>query len=189
MILLLFACKREAEKDTQPPAEDATVVEKTTDANYDPATVDDALAEAVALKLQELFNKELEIMTSDDRSFRMYTLNMDKDAPEEVFVLFMSPYFCGSAGCNLLLLDDDLSVVTRFTVTRPPLFIENTYTNEWRDISLYSEGSWRALAFDGETYPSNPSVAPLLTTDTPGEDAVVIFSNEASDLPAKGYGF
>lgn len=195
VIVLLFACKQGGEKDAgNPPVqEDVVTPDKTSaskkDINYDPATVNDSLAAEVAVKLQELFNKELEIMTSDDRSFRMYSLNMDQDIPEEVFVLFMSPYFCGSAGCNLLLLDDDLRVITRFTVTRPPISIEPTYTNDWRDISIYSEGSWRALTFNGQSYPSNPSVAPILASGSPNENGVIIFSNEASAMPSKGYGF
>ncbi|THD65859.1 hypothetical protein E7Z59_14865 [Robertkochia marina] len=192
---MLFACKQEGEKDAGnlPVQEDVVTPDKTsvgkTDTNYDPATVNDALAAEVAVKLQELFSKELEIMTSDDRSFRMYALNMDQDTHEEVFVLFSSPYFCGSAGCNLLLLDDDLRVITRFTVTRPPISIEPTYTNDWRDISIYSEDSWRAMTFNGQSYPSNPSVAPILASGSPSQIGVLIFSNEASALPAKGYGF
>lgn len=159
------------------------------DGNYDPATVDDELAGQVSEKLQEMFATELEIMTADDRNFRMYTINMDADPLEEVFVLFMSPYFCGSAGCNLLLLDDNLDLVTRFTVTRPPIFIEQTREHNWRSMMVYSNGDWRELRFDGTTYPSNPSVVEKAPYDAPSGNATVIFSNEEPYLPAKGYGF
>ena len=193
-LMLLMSCKGEPvakEVETVVPTAGQETVEEDSEAEvrYDPATEDDVFAERVSVKLQEMFGEELEIMTADDRNFRMYALNMDQDDQKETFVLFMSSYFCGSAGCNLLLLDDDLSLVTKFTVTRPPLFIEPTVQNDWRVILVRSEGEWRELRFDGTTYPSNPSMVEKAPYDAPSGHATVLFSNQEPNLPAKVYGF
>lgn len=193
--VLLFACKG---KPGESPASEVPETgsgesgmhpSTSIGVTYDPATEDDSLAVNIAEKLQAMFNKELEIMTPDDRSFQLYKVNLDTDPGEEVFIRFMSPYFCGTGGCNFLLLDEDLDLVTRFTVLNPPLFIEPVLKNNWKVILVKSEGEWKELAFQGDGYPTNPSVVAKAPYDAPSGNAMVIFSNEEPYLPAKGYGF
>ena len=55
-------------------------------------------------------------------------------------VSFSSPYFCGSGGCNLLILDKNFNLITNFTITRAPVLVDSKTTNGWNDILLWSYG-------------------------------------------------
>ena len=71
-------------------------------------------------------------------------------------------YFCGTGGCTILLLNSDGGLITTFTVTDYPIIVSNTITKNWKDLILYSNGKNHLMKFNGKTYPSNPSVQPVL---------------------------
>jgi hypothetical protein len=55
--------------------------------------------------------------------------------------------------------------VADMTVTNPPIRVLDSRTRGWNDISVFvngggSRGYTAVLAFNGRSYPANPSVAP-----------------------------
>ena len=71
-------------------------------------------------------------------------------------------------------------VVTRTTITRPPIRVLSTRSNGWHDIAVWVQGGGSQqgyeaeLSFDGKSYPANPSVPPArrLSGETDSEVAV-----------------
>ncbi len=76
--------------------------------------------------------------------------------------------------------DSSYGVVTKVTITRPPIRVLTSTSNGWRDITVWVEGGGMEpgyeaeLRFDGKTYPRNPSVPPArqLTRKVAGEIVV-----------------
>ena len=67
----------------------------------------------------------------------------------------MGRWWCGSGGCPTLILEreaDSYKVVTRTTVTRPPIKVLPTISNGWRSISVWVQGVRRLP----DRYPSSP---------------------------------
>jgi hypothetical protein len=96
-------------------------------------------------------------------------VDLKGDGTTEVIVYVSGRAWCGSGGCIMLILAPEgtsYRVVTRTTITRPPIRILNTKSNGWHDISVVVAGGGiqlgdeAILPFDGKTYPSNPSVPP-----------------------------
>lgn len=103
-------------------------------------------------------------------------------------VYLIGPEYCGSGGCNLLILrrsGESYASLGETSITRPPIRVLETETNGLPDIGVHvsgggiTEGYEARLAFDGDRYPRNPSVAPaqrvnnaegttLITEDDPG---------------------
>jgi hypothetical protein len=177
---------------TETTAAETTMVEETTaaaedDTNYVPQSVDDLMWKNISNFLTQFYLiDDLPNMTDEDKKFQFYAIDLNEDGQDEYFVLFTSPYFCGTGGCTMLLLDYYSEVITRFTVMEPPLYVSEETTNGWRDLLIYSEGSYRDLIFDGTIYPSNPSVA-TESSKEPDDSYEVLFDND--NYPAKTYYF
>jgi len=129
------------------------------------------------LKLEYL-KDDLEFLQPMDRKFQFYKVDLNGDGKEEIFVRFMGPYFCGSGGCTFLLLDSSGELITRFTVTRAPIFIEPTKQNNWSILLVKDAGVFKELVFDNESYPSNPSMLPKAPYDAPSGHAEIMFHDE-----------
>lgn len=130
----------------------------------DPTRVD-----IVRARLRELFMEDLQkgFIDSFSRYFAIDTIDLNGDQQEEIFVGLRGSYFCGSGGCTILLLDPAGKLITKFTVSQPPVSVSSTLTKGWRDLLLYSRGSYRLLKFNGKTYPFNPSVVSKYTGTIP----------------------
>ena len=101
-------------------------------------------------------------------------------------VHFIGPEFCGSGGCNLLILRRSAgaySVLGDTTITRAPIRILSTRTNGLPDIGVYvvgggiMEGYEARLKFDGTRYPSNPTVPPAERVD--GAEGVTVITDDS----------
>jgi hypothetical protein len=82
--------------------------------------------------------------------------------------------FCGSGGCTSLVFAkrpsakpaDAWSLISRITLTRTPIVVSAHRTNGWHDLILFVAGGgiqtgyYSVLAFNGKTYPENPTVKP-----------------------------
>ena len=121
---------------------------------------------------------DLSLLQSTDRKFQFYRVDLNGDGNMEIFVRFMSPYFCGSGGCTFLLLDAYGDVITKFTVTRAPIFIESSKVNGWSILLVKDDGVFKELTFENGTYPSNPTVLPKAPYDAPSGHAQVMFDDE-----------
>jgi len=107
-------------------------------------------------------------------------VDLDGDGKPEAIVYITGRWWCGSGGCVTLILHREGSsyrVVTRITISRPPIRVFAATSHGWRNISVWVAGGgilqgYQAdLRFDGTTYPSNPTTPPArpLEADTRGQ--------------------
>ena len=126
-----------------------------------PYTQDDQenITRLIGMTLKDQFKEDLEKEWIDtiSRKFKYEQFDLNGDGKKEIFVGLTGPYFCGSGGCTMFLLSNQGNVITRFTVIDYPLYISTEETNEWRDLILYSNKSYRKVSFESNSYPSNPS--------------------------------
>jgi hypothetical protein len=96
-------------------------------------------------------------------------VDLKGDGTKEVIVYLSGRAWCGSGGCIMLILAPDgatYRLVTKTTITRPPIRVLNTRSNGWHDIGVVVAGGGTQhgyealLPFDGTTYPTNPSAPP-----------------------------
>ena len=106
--------------------------------------------------------------TGDTRYFAK-AIDLNGDGRPEVVVHLAGPMVCGTGGCDTLVLSPEgpgLRLVTRISVTRPPIVAAETTSDGWRDLVVHVSGGGilpgqdALLRFDGRTYPENPTVAP-----------------------------
>jgi len=109
--------------------------------------------------------------------------DLNGDGREETVVYVAGPSVCGTGGCDTLVLeseDNGLRLVTRISVTRPPIVAASASTNGWRDIIVHVSGGGiipgydARLRFDGRTYPDTPPVEPAEPIEQPARGTVLI---------------
>ena len=106
--------------------------------------------------------------------------DLDGDGADEAIVHLVTPYFCGSGGCNTLVLTPAGPMwrkVAEISVSRTPITVLDTSSNGWKDLTVAIAGGGgpsgnALLKFDGESYPSNPTVAPAEMTETTGTELI-----------------
>jgi len=126
----------------------------------------------------DLLKDDLKLMEKDQRKFQYEEVDLNGDGTKEYLVGFKNSYFCGSGGCTYYLLHNDGSVITIFTVSDTPFIAMIILkTNGWKDLLVTSDGSLRHLKFNGKTYPSNPSIAPVFK-GIPSDDAYRLLWDE-----------
>lgn len=134
-----------------------------------------------------LTKEDLKLIPEGQRKFQFYQIDMNNDGENEVFVNFMTSYFCGSGGCTILLLNNQLKPITKFTVIRTPLFVEQTLKNGWRILLTKSGGELKEMIYNDGTYPSNPSLIGKAPYDAPSGHAEIMFDINFSN--PKTYNF
>ena len=194
LIAVLLSCQKETKKDRQVETDQAvqsdvptsvsqdTVSKEVEAQNEDNKTyarqsTDPQTAENLKNFLRNYTADDYALLTEKDKRFQFYKVDLNDDGNEEIFVRFMGPYFCGSGGCTFLLLDKYGEVLTRFTVTRAPIFIEPKKINEWSLLLVRDSGVFKELIFENGSYPSNPSVLPKAPYDAPSGHAEVMFDD------------
>lgn len=98
--------------------------------------------------------------------------DLNDDGSPEVIVHIVGPQVCGSGGCETLVFRqkaDALALVAEVTLTRPPVIVAEATTHGWHDLGVAvggggASGGYARLRYDGEQYPSNPTVAPVETS-------------------------
>ena len=147
----------------------------------------------LALKLKKYLSEEYlteadtRAIEEKDRIFQLHEIDLNNDGKNEVFVNFVSPYFCGSGGCTMLLLDSDLKLLTRFTVIQNPIYAGLETANGFRKLVTKSEGEWKELIYDGKKYPANPSLIKKSKLTQPSYEAEILF--DTNYLKSKNYNF
>lgn len=132
-----------------------------TDSNkYIPATYRPEAVQLVTGLLQKMYAADLakNLIDSFSRSFTLFEFDMNDDEKKEIWVAHTGPYFCGTGGCTLLLLNPEGQAITTFTVSETPVVIATESNNGWRNIFISHGGKYRLLKYDGKSYPSNPSL-------------------------------
>lgn len=144
-----------------------------------PQSTDEQTAQNIKTFLtQDYLKDDLSFLQPVDRKFQFYKIDLNEDGNEEIFVRLSGPYFCGSGGCTFLLLDKYGAIITKFTVTRAPIFVEPSKVNGWSLLLVKDAGVFKELTFDQGSYPSNPSVLPKAPYDAPSGHAQVMFDND-----------
>lgn len=125
-------------------------------------------AERLLLFLQQYTHRRSPSHDSDVR-FAYSSLDLNGDRTKELIVHIMGRRLCGSGGCPTLVLEpegESYKLITEITITRLPIRVFVSTSNGWRDISVRVKGGGvlkgyeAVLCFDGNTYPSNPTIAP-----------------------------
>lgn len=148
--------------------------------NFSEETVDDTLADKIKTYINTDFLTEgdLRAISEEQKKFQLYKVDLNNDGDEEIFVNFITSYFCGTGGCTLLLLDSNLELITKFSPTQT-LYVENALTNDWSVLLTKSEGKWRELIYEFGTYASNPTMVDAVNK-TPSEHAKILFDQNGS---------
>ncbi|QOD61982.1 hypothetical protein H9I45_05935 [Polaribacter haliotis] len=150
-------------------------------------TENDELANKIGKFFRENYLKsDIDILTENDKKFQLAEVDLNNDGKKEIFINFMTPYFCGSGGCNILLLNQDLKQITKFTVMQTPLFLQKETTNGWKNMLIRSGKDFRQLLYKNGKYPSNPSVVKKYPY-SPNAHDWVLFDDQFS--PSKTYTF
>jgi hypothetical protein len=102
-------------------------------------------------------------------AFKSARTDLDSDGDNEIILYARDQSFCGSGGCTLFIVAREGSafrLVGRTTITKLPIRLLDTSTKGWRDLSVVIQGGGIVeaqdvkLAFDGLSYPRNPTVPP-----------------------------
>ena len=191
IISITFGCKKDVEKKViiVPKAQKKEQeISKKPSIVYAEGTTDEAIANKIKHYLTtDYLKNDIKFMSKEDRKFQFQTVDLNNDGKQELFINFITPYFCGSGGCTLLLLDHNWKTITRFTVTSTPLMIEPNKEQNWALLMVKDSGVWKDLVYKNGKYPSNPSLLSKSKVDAPSGHAQVIFSDEFS--PAKTFDF
>lgn len=194
-MLFTFSCKEKVKtkQDDQ--------VQKNTDTRVDdkkpqdeigskfaPQSTDEQTAANIKnFLINDFLKDDISILQPADRKFQFYKVDLNQDGNEEIFVRFFSPYFCGSGGCTFLLLDKYGEIITKFSVTRAPIFVEPTAKNGWSLLLVKDAGVFKELIFKDGSYPANPSMLPKAPYDAPSGHAQVMFEDDL--YPSKTFEF
>ena len=158
---------------TQAPAEPADTAGEQPPPITDPSTASSGEDDIRHFLLQEY----------PDAAPMRYALawhDLDGDGADEAIVHLAAPYFCGTGGCNTLVLTQAGPMwrkVGDISVSRTPISVLDSKTDGWDDLVVSISGgggpSGRiVLKFDGQSYPSNPTVAPATPTDEVGTELI-----------------
>ncbi|MGO3181443.1 MAG: hypothetical protein ACTIJ9_01285 [Aequorivita sp.] len=186
--LAFSSCKNQDSKKTSTETDKIEVDEGVITPEFENEINDSDLVAKVKdyITSEYLSEADLRAISEDQRTFQIEQLDLNDDGKKEVFVNFTSAYFCGTGGCSVLLLNNQIEPITKFTVTRTPLYIEPTMENGWRPVMTQSEGEWRKLIYKDGSYPSNPSVVEV-SSDAPVDGSDILFVDNNTEL--KTYNF
>jgi hypothetical protein len=107
-------------------------------------------------------------LSQDSFSYTWNLVHLGNGTGSEALV-HMGGDYCGSGGCTSLVFakrGDTWRLISRLTLTRTPIIVSSHLTNGWHDLILVVAGGgiqpgyYSVLAFNGNTYPENPSVKP-----------------------------
>ncbi|CAH1589238.1 hypothetical protein [Vibrio rotiferianus] len=111
-------------------------------------------------------------LETDKIRYMTGSADLNSDGSAEHFVLLQDRYFCGSGGCAAYMFDNSGKVINRMSVTRTPVVLADSFSNGWQDFIVWSNGAYRQMSFNGESYPSNPSLEPKVDRDTNVQTAI-----------------
>jgi hypothetical protein len=111
-------------------------------------------------------------LETDKIRYMTGSADLNSDGTAEHFVLLQDRYFCGSGGCAAYMFDNSGKVINRMSVTRTPVVLADSFSNGWQDFIVWSNGAYRQMSFNGESYPSNPSLEPKVDRDTNVQAAI-----------------
>ena len=193
VLLVTVSCKEKPSEVKEEKPNEVEVVKTETkvgnqEEEFVAQSVDDQLAKNIKnFLINNYLKDDLAVMNDSDRKFQMYKIDLNNDGNDEVFVRFLTPYFCGTGGCTFLLLDSKEKIITNFTVTNAPIFAEQTYKNDWQILLVRDAGVFKELVYKNGSYPTNPSLLEKAPYDAPSGHAEIMFDENFSNC--KTYNF
>lgn len=167
LLLLTAACQNQPTTTTESSelAEEVST-SQSTEGSY---TQDDQEnnIRLIQMTLRDIYKEDLEKDWIDtlSRQFKYSQVDLNQDGKKEILIGLTGPYFCGSGGCTLILTSHQGDVITQFSVVDYPVYVAKESSNGWQDLILYSGDKNRLVKFDGQSYPSNPSVLAAYSGD------------------------
>lgn len=135
---------------------------------------DNKTVELIRKQLLILLKNDLSAMTKEDRFFFYEAFDLNNDKKDEYFVGFSNSYFCGSGGCSGFILNNDGSLINKFTVTDFPILVTTTSTEKFYDLLMKSGGLYHLVKIKSGKYPSNPSIEEKWKGEVPKESTKVL---------------
>ncbi len=95
-------------------------------------------------------------------------IDLDHSYETREFLLYLlDPMVCGTGGCTLFVMNDEGEVLSQTSVTKLPLFTTTNLASEqkpgsWKDLYVWSNGSYRQLIYRDGSYSNNASMAPAM---------------------------
>jgi hypothetical protein len=117
------------------------------------------------------------------------TVDLGGDGVTETLVYLSGQDWCGTGGCPLLVLRRDgpsFKIISKTTITRPPIRILPTRSHGWSDlgVTVVGGGITRAyvarLPFDGSRYARNPTMPPASHAKGP-QGMIAISANDPGE--------
>lgn len=179
-ILALSSCQNKTEKKNIIKTIVQDTLSKTMGGTADLSKVsekDDKAVELIRKQLLVLLEKDLPALTKEDRYFYYEAFDLNNDQKDEYLVGFSNSYFCGSGGCSGYILNNDGTVINRFSVTDFPIYVTTSSTEKFYNLIFESGGKFHLLKMKNGKYPSNPSVQEVLKVDIPKESTKVLDIN------------
>lgn len=136
--------------------------------------------------LKKFLRKFLKDYHYDYQATRYFAsfVNLQDEGGQQVIVYFTDQHSCGSGGCTTLILapqGPSYRVVTSISIAWPPIRVLRSQSNGWHDISVWVQGGGiqpgyeAKLSFNGQKYPSNPTVPPARRLKRKVSGTVVVF--------------
>ena len=194
-LVTLLACGESSEKAATtettatpevaaPEAYDPDLTDTIPGGDYPAYCSDTAIAAKIKGTIVSDLAKDLELISTTDRSFRYHAFDLNNDGKDEYLVGFSNSYFCGSGGCTVYLLNNDFSIDTKFSVVKYPVYVAASTTNGWQDLIMHSGNEDRLVKRAKGKYPSNPSVEPKITGDIPNMATALLNIWDGGKYPA-----
>lgn len=100
---------------------------------------------------------DLKMIELCERKFSYETIDLNNDGNLEYFVRFFTSYFCGTGGCNVLILNSKFQGISDFSNTSPRIYVDSNTTNGWRNLFLWFNTSYHKIIYDKaiESYPTD----------------------------------
>ena len=95
--------------------------------------------------------------------------DLNGNGSKEAVVYLLGDKYCGSGGCNLLVLEphgDTWRTITAMTIVKPPVYLLAHKSHGWHDLGVSVSGAGigaphiAELRFNGKSYPRNPTLVP-----------------------------
>jgi hypothetical protein len=129
-------------------------------------------------------DKALKARYGETPAYEYAIADLNDDAVPDAVVLFTSPDWCGSGGCNMVILrgtKDAFVVVSSSTITRQPVRVLKETRKGWRSLSVSISGGGAEpgevlMRFNGKSYPGNPTTQPRATASDLRDAATLKFT-------------
>lgn len=178
VIFALYSCQNKESKSTniiEKIAKDTLTKTAAGTADVSDAPVKkNKEVELIRKWLPKLLKDDLEILTKEDRYFYYEAFDLNNDGKNEYFVGFSDSYFCNSEGCLFFLLKNDGTVLSKMKVTKFPIYIATSSTENFFDLIIEYEEKHHIVKMRKGQYPNTISDLPLLKGNSTNEKTKIL---------------